>query len=153
MIMGPDDTSAVTVLDELVARRLLMVAEEFAFSRTLHELPVHLRVPPTTIASADALNPHEAPLHVTVPANDIEQAEPTHVKPSWFDDAVTELPDSRVTMDSTDDMLRSGVLIDEPDVIVSCLVVVDSGSAPADASRSIVVSDVVVSIEPWRVSD
>ena len=141
------------MLDAPVAIRLLMLAEEAAFTSMLQELPEQLTVPLITIVFAEALSAHEAPPHDTVPANDIEQSVPTHDKLSWFEVAVTVLPDARVTDDDKDDMLRSGVLIVEPDESVTCFVVVPSGAAPTDDSRSDVVRDVVVSIEPCKFSD
>jgi hypothetical protein len=95
---------------------------------------------------------HVAPLQVTEPASDIEHA-PEHDKSSRFDVAVTELPDSNVKVDVFEDMLSTGVLIDEPDRSVTCFVVESKGSAPSDDSKSIVVSEVVVSTEPRRFID
>ena len=57
MLIGPDETSTTTVLDEPVASKVLMLADATAFTSMLHEVAVHVTVPPKSILSATALTP------------------------------------------------------------------------------------------------
>jgi len=111
-----------------------------------------LSVPPTSIVFDEMPRAHIAPVHDIAPASDVEQEAPRH-EMSTSDDVVTEVPDLNAKVDSTNDIWSVGVIIKDPAASSSFFVVVKSGSAPLDATKSVVVSEVVASIEPSRVRD
>ena len=60
MVIGPDETSIVTVLDVPVASKLLMLADAAELITMLHEVALHETVPPNTTVFPTALTPPAA---------------------------------------------------------------------------------------------